>query len=177
MLQEVGHGHVVGDQDMVDFVLIEDFERRDDIHGPEIVGKDSAVLKDVEAGVDKVGLGQEAHHPTDGVGVECPPRRLDLLKRLHREKRTELFSEVFLAGEDEQNDKRGGDYHEGVCGGYRLLVGTEIEPTVNVNGNDWGDDDGGQKCEAHVVQRRVPREEDEREFVDAPFASLERIRR
>ncbi len=73
-------------------VLIEDLQRRDDVHGPEIVGEDSAMLKDVEAGVDKVGLGQEAHHPTDGVGVECPPGRLNLLKRLHRKKRTELFS-------------------------------------------------------------------------------------
>ncbi len=51
----------------------------------------------------------------------------------------------------------------------------EIEATADVDRKDWGGDDRGQKCKAHVVERRVPREKDESKFVDAPFASLERI--
>ena len=80
-----------------------------------------------------------------------------------------------FGGEDKRNDACRAGNHQSIHCGNGFRIGFEREAAHDVDGQERRCEYGGHEEEAHVVERGVPGEEDECQFVDFPLAALEAI--
>lgn len=71
--EEVGSRHVLDQDDVIDPILVEEFEGLNYVHDTQVGLQLAVVFEDVESGIDEAWLGLKGHHAADEVRVEGSP--------------------------------------------------------------------------------------------------------
>src|SRR5208282_1361943 len=134
------------------------------------------MLECIPSRVNKRRLEIEIHHAANMLFIERAPGRLNRCDGLQRKPFNEALLKPRIVREipDNHTDNAGG--HQAIHQRDCLWVRDREKTPLHISCEHWDGHDSRKESKSCMVESRIPREENEREFVDLPFPAVDHIR-